>query len=188
MVRFHSAATTLASLALFQNASVSSAIDRSTNCEPIEKLGSSDLDRYNYSTSIDIDNGCSYSLEIKIKHDASLPIPFDGIQCDPSIIPPAIDSDGLPYFANRWAYESVPKHIQKATGIDHISVDFNPCGHPPLGVFSIPHYNLHIYLVDPEYRSCMTCQTIPGFATQQVRGIPPMAEVSNVSFSLINNK
>lgn len=145
---------------------MASAIDRS-NCEPIENVGTSNLDRFMYSInletgSIDADGSCSYELNIKFKHDPTLPVPSDGNQCDPTIVPPAIAPDGLPYFAFRWAFESVPESIKKVTGIDHVTIDFNPCGHPPVDVFTIPHYDMHIYLIDPEYRSCMTCEKIPG--------------------------
>mmetsp|Transcript_2103 Transcript_2103/g.3094 ORF Transcript_2103/g.3094 Transcript_2103/m.3094 type:complete len:340 (-) Transcript_2103:195-1214(-) len=133
------------------------------NCEPVANLGSTNVDRYDYSLSMDVDDQCAYSLSFQMKHDPNLPVATDPFsQCDPSIAPPAIASDGLPYFALRWAWESVPAYVKKATGIDHISVDFNPCGHPPFGVFTVPHYDFHIYLVDPDYRSCMTCDKIPG--------------------------
>ena len=99
------------------------------------------------------------STIVKFKHDDTLPLPDDPAgQCDPTIVPPKIAStDGLPYYAGRWAYQTVPKYIKKAAGIDHISIDFNPCGHPPFNVFTVPHYDFHIYKVDPEYRTCMTC-------------------------------
>lgn len=162
MVRFHSAALILSTFTLLENVFITSAIDKS-NCEPLKALGTPDLSRYYYSTSFDIDEAmCTYSLDIKFKHDGDLPLPNNPpVQCDPSLIPPDIASDGLPFFVFRWAYESVSKDIKEATGIDHISIDFNPCGHPPLNVFTIPHYDLHIYLVDPEYRVCMTCDKVP---------------------------
>jgi hypothetical protein len=76
-------------------------------------------------------------------------------------VPPAFAPDGLPYFAFRWSYAKVSKQIKKVTGIDHISIDFNSCGHPPLEIFGVPHYDLHIYLEKPKFRTCMTCDKIP---------------------------
>jgi hypothetical protein len=149
-------------LALYSYAPLASAIDHS-NCESIGNLGLDNLDRYDYSVDMEIDENCSYALSIKFKHDITLPVPTEpAVQCNPAVQPPvhAIE-DGLPYYAFRWAYERVPKSIKKATGIDHISIDFNPCGHPPMDVFTIPHYDFHIYLVDPEYRACMTCDLVP---------------------------
>jgi len=135
-----------------------------SDCAPIEELGTSNLDRFDYSVSIDIDEDCSYLLSFEMKHDASLPVPTDfATQCDPDGDPSGfIAPDGIPYFGFRWAYETVPKEIKMATGIDSISIDFNPCGHPPAGVFtSIPHYDFHIYMIDSEYRRCMTCDLMP---------------------------
>ena len=142
------------------------AIDTS-NCAPLEDLGTSNLDRFDYSIDMDVDDQCSYALSLRMKHDPTLPVPGDPSQCDPALVPPALvppalAPDGLPYFAFRWAYEAVPDYVKRATGIDHISIDFNPCGHPPVGVFTVPHYDIHIYLVDSPYRSCMTCDTVPG--------------------------
>ena len=68
----------------------------------------------------------------------------------------------MPYFAFRWAYGMVSEDIKKVTGIDHVSIDWNPCGHPPVEVFGAPHYDIHIYRESPEYRSCMTCNQPPG--------------------------
>lgn len=138
-------------------------------CAPIGDLGLDNLDRYDYSVKLNVapdtdgSGSCDYTLDIKYKHDETLPLPGSpATDCDPSVQPPNIASDGLPYYAFRWAYESVSDRVKRVTGIDHISVDFNPCGHPPMGVFTVPHYDLHIYLVSPEYRTCMTCTTIPG--------------------------
>ena len=161
MVNFFKAVVALVAANLVKTLSLVGAIDEN-NCESKENLGENNLDRYNYSLSIDIDNECSYSLSFKLKHDPTLPIPSEPSQCDPSNTPPVIAPDGLPYFAFRWAYKSVPKYIKEATGIDHISIDWNPCGHPPMDVFTTPHYDFHIFLVDPQYRTCMTCDKIPG--------------------------
>ena len=159
---FSTVVSIAAFITLFVAKSTAVSATDTTNCEPIEGLGLNNLDRYNYSVDIDINDACSYDLKIMFKHDGTLPVPTNPTQCDPSIVPPAIASDGMPYFAFRWAYASVPKEVKKATGIDHVSIDFNPCGHPPVNVFTVPHYDVHIYLNTPEDRSCMTCTKIPG--------------------------
>ena len=160
MVRYHSATIALAIVSSLNQNAVSAPVDTS-NCEPIVNIGIDNLDRYDYSANMNINDTCGYILDIKFKHDESLPIPSSGSQCDLSIVPPAIVSDGMSYFAFRWAYKSVPKYIKDATGIDHISIDFNSCGHPPMDLFAIPHYDVHIYLECPEYRTCMTCVKVP---------------------------
>ena len=83
-------------------------------------------------------------------------------ECDPFTAPPALASDGLPYFAFRWFYQEVPDAIKQATGIDHISLDWNACGRPPFDIFTAPHYDIHLYRVSPDDRTCMTCNTIEG--------------------------
>lgn len=154
-------AKVLINLALIPNLLIASTIDQG-NCLDVEDLGTNNVDRYDYSIRMDVDSACDYTLEIKMKHDDTLPIPSDANHCNPTVLPPIFASDGLPYYAMRWQYASVPRDIKAATGIDHVSIDFNPCGHPPVDVFTIPHYDLHLYLVDPDYRKCMTCETIPG--------------------------
>ena len=107
--------------------------------------------------------GDKYNLSFVLKHDPSLPLPTDPVnQCNPAIVPPEIASDGLPYFVFRWFYQKVPEEVKAVTGIDHVSLDFNPCGHPPIEIFGTPHYDFHIYLITPEERTCMTCAKLPG--------------------------
>eukprot|EP00958_Prasinococcus_capsulatus_P005155 scaffold497_cov368-Prasinococcus_capsulatus_cf.AAC.19 len=45
------------------------------------------------------------------------------------------------------------------TGLNHIGFNYNPCGHPPLGVFTEPHYDAHFYYITPAERG-----TAPGEA------------------------
>ena len=108
------------------------------------------------------DADCTYAAKFIFTHDESFPVPDDpAAQCNPAIQPPVIASDGLPYYAFRWSYQEMPKDIQKATSVDHISFDFNPCGHPPFGIFTKAHYDAHMYLVDTDTRLCMTCDLAP---------------------------
>mmetsp|Transcript_60181 Transcript_60181/g.67334 ORF Transcript_60181/g.67334 Transcript_60181/m.67334 type:complete len:319 (+) Transcript_60181:16-972(+) len=156
MVKLTTAVIALSSL-YSRHVTSLSIIDES-NCVPIENLGTNDLDRYEYDVNMAIDDDCNYSLSMKMKHDVTLPLPSDPMtQCVPGPNLAIASEDDLPYLAFRWAYAKVPRNVKKATGIDHITIDFNSCGHPPVNVFTIPHYDFHIYLVDPEYRSCMTC-------------------------------
>lgn len=139
--------------------------ERGENCVAIEELGTPSLENFDYSISIAVDDGDEYTLTIDFKHDEDLPIPSDPqLQCDPSINPPAIADDGLPYFAFRWYYQAVPENVKMITGIDHVSIDWNACGHPPKDIFTSMNYGVRIYRKTPEYRTCMTCQKIPGAA------------------------
>ena len=105
---------------------------------------------------------CTYNLQVVFQHDDDLPVPSDpAVQCNPANQPPQLAEDGLPYFASRWFYQQVSEEIKSATGIDNISIDWNPCGHPPADIYTAPHYDVHFYKVSPEYRRCMTCAKGP---------------------------
>ena len=43
-------------------------------------------------------------------------------------------------------------------------MDYNAYGHPPLGVFAIPHYGFHCYTIDEDSRSAMSCDIDPSGA------------------------
>jgi len=135
-------------------------------CADLKDLGTVGLDRFNYSIEMKQERNeagtLMYEVDMKFQHDETMPIPNDPLaQCTPGRDAPFAD-DGLPYFAFRWHYEQVPEEIKKATGIDNISIDYSPCGHPPVGVFTVPHYDVHVYRADPQLRSCMICEKIPG--------------------------
>ena len=38
----------------------------------------------------------------------------------------------------------------KVTGVDHFEVDWNPYGHPPEGIYTVPHFDLHFYYITSE--------------------------------------
>jgi len=130
-------------------------------CGTDEGLGTNSWERFDASFQMDVTNGeidCNYSLTFNFKHDDTLPLPVDpAMNCQPG----AIADDGIPYLGFRWYYEKLPDYVKKATLVDHISLDYNACGHPPVNVFTVPHYDAHIYLVSPNDRTCMTCDTIP---------------------------
>lgn len=136
-------------------------LNGNTQCGPLSELGTNDWKRFSASTSLTVtppSTDCDYSLTFTFEHDPSLPTPTSPMDCSPGAIAP----DGLPYLAFRWYYEKLPTYFKEATGVDHISLDFNPCGHPPMNVFTVPHYDAHVYMVSPEDRTCMTCNMIPG--------------------------
>lgn len=131
-------------------------------CVPIEMLGTSGdeiKERFNYSVQMsEDDEACTYSLKVSFKHDEEQPIPDDlSVQCNAMNGPPAVDSNGIPYLKHRSWYISFEDDIKEATGFDHVDLSFNPCGHPPLGAFTVPHYDLHFYRMTPYERTCMTC-------------------------------
>jgi hypothetical protein len=42
------------------------------------------------------------------------------------------------------------------TGYDHVGIDWNPMGHIPAGVYSVPHFDFHFYLISREAREKIT--------------------------------
>lgn len=39
---------------------------------------------------------------------------------------------------------------------DHVSLDFLPHGHPPMGIFNLPHFDVHFYMISVEERNTIT--------------------------------
>ncbi|MBV1790288.1 DUF5602 domain-containing protein [Marinobacterium sp. D7] len=66
--------------------------------------------------------------------------------------------DGLPEQVSHGAVEyllTLPPEA-KAGGYDHVSVEWNPQGHIPPGVYDVPHFDFHFYLIDGKARSAIT--------------------------------
>jgi hypothetical protein len=49
----------------------------------------------------------------------------------------------------------LPKQAMK-TAFDHISLDWNPKGHEPPGVYDTPHFDFHFYMISPQAREKIT--------------------------------
>lgn len=55
-----------------------------------------------------------------------------------------------------WDYElSLPKQAQ-VPPFDHIAVDWNPSGHMPPGVYDVPHFDFHFYMITSNERNKIT--------------------------------
>lgn len=53
----------------------------------------------------------------------------------------------------------LPLPVQaKASGMDHIEVDWNPFGHPPQAIYGAPHFDFHFYYITKQEQSSV----IPG--------------------------
>lgn len=44
---------------------------------------------------------------------------------------------------------NIPLHLKatQATPFDHIGINWNPNGHEPIGVFNVPHFDIHFYMI-----------------------------------------
>lgn len=70
------------------------------------------------------------------------------------------------------------------TPYDHISLDWNPQGHPPMDIYTLPHFDLHFYTITKAERATITpeggdptpvaAQYIPvDYAAMGIPGMPP---------------
>lgn len=62
---------------------------------------------------------------------------------------------GLPASGEREYQLSLPKEAA-GTGYDHVTVDWNPHGHIPEGIYDKPHFDFHFYVIDTEQRNAIT--------------------------------
>ena len=101
---------------------------------------------------------CHYELTVSFHHDEDLPI-GDLTTCNPGDI--QIAPDGIPYLRFREFDYAFSDNIYRETGFASISLDYQACGHPPVGVFTIPHYDMHFYTDPTEVREKRTCAQPP---------------------------
>ena len=62
--------------------------------------------------------------------------------------------ENLSLAPSNYATIVVPLHqkARAATPFDHIGLNWNPEGHPPVGVFSAPHFDVHFYMISQAER------------------------------------
>lgn len=66
--------------------------------------------------------------------------------------------DDLPWHTPRRHWMRLPEELVDATGLNHLSMEWVPCGRAPAG-FQQARWDLNFYTVIPEYRSFMICDT-----------------------------
>ncbi len=72
---------------------------------------------------------------------------IEGAPADPAAM------DGPPKAAVVLAF---PEQARQATGFDHLTVDWEPHGHPP-GAFLTPHFDFHFYAISSADRMAIDC-------------------------------
>lgn len=45
-----------------------------------------------------------------------------------------------------------------STAFDHIGFDWNPMGHPPANIYTVPHFDIHFYTISVEEKERITAQ------------------------------
>jgi hypothetical protein len=79
----------------------------------------------------------------------------------------------------------LPGIATKYTPFDHVSVDWNPMGHPPAGTYDVPHFDFHFYTIttteqmmigddSAEMVRMPDSSLIPPFYTATGSGVPKM--------------
>jgi hypothetical protein len=112
-------------LALLSAASLAH-VDAATDLQKkYPQLGINSLDELSYNFDVTVDENCDYHFTVDLSHNENFPI-GGADTCVPGVN--ADDYDGLPMLAGRWFYEQYPDYVKEATGMDHLSLDFNPCG------------------------------------------------------------
>ncbi|KAL7540251.1 hypothetical protein ACHAXR_009973 [Thalassiosira sp. AJA248-18] len=129
-----------------------------------ESESSNDNDPFDVEIDIDYSglSDCIYELTFSFKHNEDLPLPPSDADCNPSAVPLSIAEDGLPYVASRPNYYPFSQSIYEETGFAGHSLDFESCGHPPVGAFTTSHYDCHFYRDHLEVRQTRTCAQPPG--------------------------
>jgi len=116
------------------------------------------------SDSIEVDSHCEYTAILKVNiKDAGLTIPNQAADCL-SEVENCVDQKGDAVSClneQRNLYE-ISNMFKDHTGFNHVGLDYSPCGHPPTGVFTIPHLNFHFFRATPHEREISTCKMIPG--------------------------
>ncbi|MGD8867908.1 MAG: hypothetical protein PVI01_09760 [Gemmatimonadales bacterium] len=76
----------------------------------------------------------------------------------------------------------LPAEVSKATGFNHLMVNWESHGHPP-ALFAVPHFDFHFYTVDPAAVTAMDCSDLSkpaelpaGYALPDI-AIPGMGEL-----------
>jgi hypothetical protein len=136
---------------------------------------SESADRFQASYSIlHHQETCLYDLSFSMKHDPTLPLAGgwnsnyqNGVDrqefnrlCNRDSM--EIAEDGKPYRERRKFLFQFGQDVKDITGIfDHMSIDFNPCGHHDDIFFGRPHYDFHMYTVSEKWRTIMNCDATP---------------------------
>ena len=86
----------------------------------------------NARTWIIMNNGVPKQLGLSIDDAAMNSLPADGEFGYETVLP-------LPFQAN-------------VTPFDHVVLGWNPHGHEPEGIYTVPHFDFHFYMISPEQR------------------------------------
>ncbi|SMF73774.1 hypothetical protein SAMN06265365_14524 [Tistlia consotensis] len=122
--------------------------------------------------SIEIGHGTAQAV---VETDAAGRPQSIGISLSPGAI------EGLPEGRNKdsaegsWEFDLPLPKTPVATGYGAIQIDWNPLGHPPPGIYTVPHFDFHFYLMTPDQveRVAFTGPADPAAAAPDPALVPP---------------
>lgn len=79
---------------------------------------------------------------------------------------------GLPGMHTEYVLPLPPQ--ARLTPFDHIGVDWNPRGHVPPGIYDVPHFDFHFYMIPPGAREGITAT---GADMVRVSRVPPRGQL-----------
>lgn len=68
----------------------------------------------------------------------------------------------------------LPPEAKKTTPFDHIGVNWYPDGHIPKGIYDVPHFDVHLYMITPEERDRITFR---GKGMKRLQRKPPSSQL-----------
>ena len=72
-------------------------------------------------------------------------------------------------------FELIPKGKHKIPPYDHLGFDWNPMGHEPPGIYDVPHFDYHFYMISRPVRHAITCAGADALACTQAIPAPLIA-------------
>lgn len=69
--------------------------------------------------------------------------------------PPVVDPDNILTIG-------FPEEVTSASFVDHMTFHWEPGGHPPVGVFTLPHFDMHLFAISVEEEHAIDCTNLTG--------------------------
>jgi len=111
------------------------------------------LDQFGAQTSFTVNEQGIYEFVMEFKHNENMPMGDDNYEgsCENFEETKIHDYDQRPFREPRKFFRRVQDYVWKATGFQHISLDWHPCGAFPRN-YAHPHYDITFFRVTPEDR------------------------------------
>jgi len=111
------------------------------------------LKQFGAQSALTVNDDGLYEFVLEFKHNENLPMGPDNYEgtCEKIEGTKIADYDGEPFRAPRRFFKRLPDYVWNATGFQHISLDWHPCGSFPRN-YAHAHYDISFFRVRPEDR------------------------------------